>query len=485
MEEKFVAGIYQKINLTENVMMFRLTSIVSDAVIKEDNGIEEISYYDEYGKRVTVGYMENEYVMVSDEMYCYGYPDTISSLKKLYPDCVTEEDIIKKYAKELSEVIPIGVYDEEQDKVKLLFTNEENLKKQGEDQIIKYIDLEYESTDRQKFTITLSDVRKINDLLQKKKYKIVKDKFLEINNTINKLGEAVKEKIGIDIFAPVEEERDLSVYEALDELDELTGLNNVKKEVNKLVKYLLFRDKSKKYLNLEEPNLHMFFTGNPGTGKTTVARLLGQILYSLGYTKNNKFAEITPKDLIAGYVGQTALKTEKFLKENEGGVIFIDEAYVFASEAQEFGQEALAEILKELEKKNTVFIFAGYKKEMDDFMRMNPGLTSRVGYYLAYEDYNEEELYHIFETKISKMGFIVDDELKEKVIDNIRKAKSNEHFGNGRYIDKLINKLILEHACNVENKKRKDKLITLTENDFTDELEETLIYKVKTNKLGF
>ena len=489
MNEKYIVTIYQKIDLNENTVVFRRVGIVNDVIIKEDGGIEEITFYDDNRQRITLGFMENEYVMISDDQFCFGYPVTYDDLRKLYPDCLTTEELDDKYCEDISKVINIGYLDEEHDKVKILFTNEEELKKHDEDEIFKYLNIEYESDERQTVQLSLSDVKKINNLLQKKKYKIVKDKFEELNEAIEQISDQVFETVGYDLFGEKKKEtetkEEVDINKSLDKLDDLTGLANIKKEVNKLIKYLLFKDKAEKYLTLESPNLHMFFTGNPGTGKTTVARIIGEILYSLGYIKNNTFAEITPKDLIAGYVGQTALKTSKFLKENEGGVIFVDEAYVFASEAQEFGEEALAEILKELEKKNTVFIFAGYKKEMDDFMRMNPGLTSRVGYYLEYQDYTEEELYQIFETKVTKMGFIIDDKLKEKIIENISKAKTNEHFGNGRYIDKLINKLILEHAINVENKTRKDKLITLTDKDYTDELEETLLYKVRTKKVGF
>ena len=111
-----------------------------------------------------------------------------------------------------------------------------------------------------------------------------------------------------------------------------------------------YNEKTDKYLELESPNLHMFFTGNPGTGKTTVARIISKLFYEMGYLKSSKVAEITPKDLIAEYVGQTAIKTANFIKKNKGGVIFIDEAYIFSSDANEFANESLVEILKELEK---------------------------------------------------------------------------------------------------------------------------------------
>ena len=246
-----------------------------------------------------------------------------------------------------------------------------------------------------------------------------------------------------------------------------------------------YNEKTDKYLELESPNLHMFFTGNPGTGKTTVARIISKLFYEMGYLKSSKVAEITPKDLIAEYVGQTAIKTANFIKKNKGGVIFIDEAYIFSSDANEFANESLVEILKELERNETVFIFAGYKDEMKKFIDMNPGLESRVGYYLNYEDYTKEELLNIFETKINKMGFIVEEELKQKIEKLIEKEKETKNFGNGRYIDKLINKIILEHSLNTEKYKRKKELITLTKNDLPESINEDLSFKVKKKKMGF
>lgn len=481
--EKYIVTIYQKVDLSDNTIVFKRIGLAQDVTIVDNDGIEEITFLNEKNEEVTLGYMENEYVMISDEDFCFGYPITLSDLKNQYPECETIDELTGKYFEEISKVVNIGYYDDEKDKVKILFTNEDYLKCQDEDTMFRYFTIEYASMGNEKIVLPISDIKQIHYLLQKRNYKVLREKIEQLNISIDQLlGELDNDESLQKMLN--KEANDDSIDSSLNKLDELIGLENIKKEVNKLVKYLIFRDKTNKYLNLEPINLSMFFTGNPGTGKTTVAKIIGEILYKLGYS-NEKFVEITPKDLIAGYVGQTALKTSKVLKENEGGVVFIDEAYVLSSEGQEFAEEALTEILKELEKKKTVFIFAGYKKEMDDFIRMNSGLTSRIGYYLDYQDYNTDQLYQIFESKITKMGFIIDDKIKEKIIENINKAKNNEHFGNGRYIDKLIDKLILEHAINVENKKRKDKLITITEKDYTPELEETLLYKVKTKKMGF
>ena len=156
----------------------------------------------------------------------------------------------------------------------------------------------------------------------------------------------------------------------------------------------------KNKINLEPLNLNMIFTGNPGTGKTTIARIIAGILYDLGYVKNTNFIETTAQDFIGGYVGQTALKTRTLLDEHKGAVIFIDEAYVFASGGQLYADEAIAEILKEMESKETVFIFAGYKEEMKKFIDMKSGLYSRVGSIIDFKDYTLDELMDIFDRKV-------------------------------------------------------------------------------------
>ena len=491
MKDKFIATIYQKINITENIIVFRRVTIIKDATIDFSDGLDQLTYYDNNGKRVTLDSINCDYTFVSDDNFCYGYAMIIDDLKDLYPNVTGDDNLIKKYAEDLSDVLCLAYYNKEEDRVKLLTTNEGELKKQDldDDLIFSNFNVEYDSLNERKITLPLTDVKKMIKYAKSNNNKKIKEGLLRLDSNLQYGTNAIEQFLGIiEPKLQIEEEpkkEDKNIEDSLNKLNELVGLDNVKKEVYKLVEYLKYIEKTKKYLNLQDPNLHMVFTGNPGTGKTTVARIIGEILYKLGYAKNNKFIEITPKDLIAGYVGQTAIKTAKVLEQNKGGVIFIDEAYVFASRAQEFADEALAEVLKELEKKETIFIFAGYKEEMQNFIEMNSGLTSRIGYYLDYKDYSKEELYQIFETKVTNMGFIIDDKLKDIVINKIEIAKNNKNFGNGRYIDKLIDKLILEHSVNTKNNKRKDKLITLTDKDFTEDLEETLSYKVKTKKIGF
>ena len=492
MEDKFIATIYEKIELTENVFMFRRYAVLKEGTIDFKDGLDQLTYYDNEGKRITLDSMECAYTFVSDDRYCYGYPMLMEDLKATYPNIKTNEELILKYIQDLSDLICLSYYDQEEDNVKVITTNEEILKKTStqDELIFSNFSVDYDSLNDKKISLPLGDVKKLIKYAKSNNNKKIKEGLLALDKNLQFGNDEIEKFLGMNLNLTdkeemKEEKEDKNIEESLNKLKNLTGLENVKKEVNKLVDYLTYISKTKKYLKLEDPNLHMVFTGNPGTGKTTVARIIGEILYKLGYAKNNKFIEITPKDLIAGYVGQTAIKTAKVLEQNKGGVIFIDEAYVFASRAQEFADEALAEVLKELEKKETIFIFAGYKEEMQNFIEMNSGLTSRIGYYLDYKDYSKEELYQIFETKVTNMGFIIDDKLKDIVINKIEIAKNNKNFGNGRYIDKLIDKLILEHSVNTKNNKRKDKLITLTDKDFTEDLEETLSYKVKTKKIGF
>ncbi len=252
----------------------------------------------------------------------------------------------------------------------------------------------------------------------------------------------------------------------LDNLLSLTGLDSVKKEVIKLAHYLRFLKKVSAKTNLDKLNLHMVFKGNPGTGKTTVARIMANILYYLGYLETDEIVEVTPTDFIAGYLGQTGIKTKKLLEKCHGGLIFIDEAYSFNKGKDEgdnsFAGEAIAEIIKEMESKETVFIFAGYGDEMEEFINLNPGIRSRIGYHIDFEDYSEEELLQIFFSKLEKTGF----SLYEDAVDEVKKiikTKSHEkNFGNGRMIDNLYNKLLLEHATINCDETDESKLLTIS-----------------------
>ncbi|MGN1298799.1 MAG: AAA family ATPase [Candidatus Scatovivens sp.] len=281
-----------------------------------------------------------------------------------------------------------------------------------------------------------------------------------------------KEKL--DIANIPEYEKEKTMEQIFEELNELVGLKNVKQVLQDLVSLIELKNKTKDTLKLKDTNLHMVFLGNPGTGKTTVARLISQILYNLKYTKQNKLIEVSSKDLVGEYVGQTGPKTMGVIEKAMGGVLFIDEAYSLASghgQGNSYNEEAIATLIQAMEnyRDNLVVIFAGYTKEMQDFLNANSGIVSRIGYTLEFEDYTEEELLKIFESMTQKAGFEVTDEAKEKVLEIIKEYKGTKNFGNARFVRNLYEKTVIKHATNTRNKKSKKILRTIVKEDISSE----------------
>ena len=256
--------------------------------------------------------------------------------------------------------------------------------------------------------------------------------------------------------------------EIFKELNSLVGLTKVKKSLYDLVDLITLKNKTKGDLKLNNINLHMLFLGNPGTGKTTVARMLSNILYNLKYIRQNKLIEVSSKDLVAEYVGQTAPKTMEVINKALGGILFIDEAYSLAVDKNNsYNAEAIATLIKAMEdyRDDLVVIFAGYTKEMQDFINSNSGIASRIGYTFTFEDYTNEELKKIFTNMMEKSGFIVTKESLTKLDDIINKERLSDNFGNARFIRNVYEKTIINHATNTKNVKDKTKLKTITDND--------------------
>lgn len=278
------------------------------------------------------------------------------------------------------------------------------------------------------------------------------------------------------------------IEKPMKDLNNLVGLDSVKEEVNKLVNYIIYRESTKDYLNHEPLNLNMIFTGNPGTGKTTVATILANILCKLGYLKRDKVSVIGSHDLIGEYVGHTAQKTEKLLRENKGGVIVLDEAYTLASEGQKFKDDALGVILKEMEKRDTVFIFVGYEKEMQNFIDMNSGIVSRIGVSINFSDYNVDQLFEMLINRIERMNKNVNSDLKlhfspeatELVKKIIAEAINEKNFGNARYINNLADTILREKANTIANCKSKEELLTIYPENIP-----AVQKKTKTKVIGF
>lgn len=261
-------------------------------------------------------------------------------------------------------------------------------------------------------------------------------------------------------------EKTKSTKEVFQELNELVGLNKIKQTLNELVDLITF--KSKTGLKINNINLHMVFLGNPGTGKTTVARMICNILFDLKYIKENKLIEVSAKDLVGEYVGQTGPKTMAVIEKAMGGVLFIDEAYALKDDGKNsYNGEAIATLIKAMEdyRDQLVVIFAGYTKEMQAFLNSNSGIVSRIGYTLEFEDYTTEELKQIFINMTKKAGFIIDKEVLEQLEILINENKNTKNFGNARFIRNIYEKTILKHATNTKNTKNKNTLKTITKED--------------------
>ena len=237
-------------------------------------------------------------------------------------------------------------------------------------------------------------------------------------------------------------------------LENIIGLDELKNKIKEFEKYVTFLKKAQnKKINMPSQNLHMIFTGNPGTGKTTIARVIAKILFEIGIIHENKLIEVERKDLVAEYIGQTATKTSEVIERAMGGVLFIDEAYTLSTkDSKDFSYEAIATIIKAMEdnKEQLVVIFAGYKDEMKSFVDSNPGIASRIGYKFDFPDYTSKELVKIFNVKMKKAGFEYDDLVDEKVEDLCEYYSQKKAFGNGRFVDKLVQETIMKHAINCE-----------------------------------
>ena len=280
------------------------------------------------------------------------------------------------------------------------------------------------------------------------------------------------ETLTLDLIPEYNKKKTLE--EIFEDLNSLVGLKKVKDMLHELVDLIELKNKAGNDLKISNTNMHMVFLGNPGTGKTTVARIVAQILYNLNYIKQNKLIEVSSKDLVAEYVGQTAPKTMAVIEKAMGGVLFIDEAYSLASgkgQGNSYNEEAIATLIQAMEnsRDNLVVIFAGYTVEMQDFLNANSGIVSRIGYTVEFEDYTEDELIQIFKNMVKKAGFEITDEAIQKAKDIIKKYKNTKNFGNARFARSLYEKSVIKHASNTKGKKRKNILKTITAEDISSE----------------
>ncbi|HQA60345.1 MAG TPA: stage V sporulation protein K [Tepidanaerobacteraceae bacterium] len=270
--------------------------------------------------------------------------------------------------------------------------------------------------------------------------------FNELDNSKKPMGKAVDEE---------------SLDEVMRELDQLIGLSKVKYLVKEIQAFAQIQKKRQEAKLLAEPQvLHMIFKGNPGTGKTTVARLLGKMFKHMGILQKGHTVEVERADLVGEYIGHTAQKTREQIKKAYGGILFIDEAYSLARGGEkDFGKEAIDTLVKAMEdyKDNLIVILAGYKDEMEWFLQTNPGLRSRFPIQIQFNDYSVDELMEIAKMMVEKRQYKFSPEALitfERLLQNSKSDRNYDKLGNARLVRNMIEKALRRQALRLVNQKR-------------------------------
>jgi probable Rubsico expression protein CbbX len=245
------------------------------------------------------------------------------------------------------------------------------------------------------------------------------------------------------------------ISEVLATLDrELIGLVPVKKRISEIAALLLIdRERKRLGLSVIAPTLHMSFTGNPGTGKTTVALRMAQILHKMGYVREGHLVSVTRDDLVGQYIGHTAPKTKEVLRKAMGGVLFIDEAYYLykPDNERDYGQEAIEILLQVMENQrdDLVVILAGYGDRMDRFFSSNPGFRSRIAHHIDFPDYSDDELLEIADKILDQQNYKLDALARKAMVEYINKRRTQPHFANARSIRNALDRTRLRQANRV------------------------------------
>ena len=302
------------------------------------------------------------------------------------------------------------------------------------------------------------------------------DKVDAIINAINTASKGTDDMEHATVSTP----DDKTLEELLNELDSLVGLEKVKKDVHSLLNFIkVAKIRKEKGLKVPTISYHLVFTGNPGTGKTTIARLVAQLYYKMGILAKGQLVETDRSALVAGYLGQTAIKTQKVIQEALGGVLFIDEAYSLAGEGEDsYGKEAIETLLKGMEdhRDDLVIIVAGYDELMHKFIDSNPGLRSRFNKFFHFPDYNGDDLLKIFERFCKSNGYCISDEVSADLLKQFHAMyeKREEHFGNARTVRNIFETAICCQADRIASlsEMSDEDLIVLTQSDIQLAIEE-------------
>lgn len=303
---------------------------------------------------------------------------------------------------------------------------------------------------------TISLLKKISEVVDNPKHKTEVKRVAQFLNSslIEYYGYSTLQGICKPDTVSTEDTRTLQ--ELLDELNALVGLDTVKDKVHDLIVYQkVQRLRRENNLHSSKNTLHLAFQGNPGTGKTTVARIVGRIYKQIGLLSKGHFVEVSRTDLIAGYQGQTALKVKKVIEQAKGGVLFIDEAYSITENdhSDSYGRECLTELTKALEdyREDLVVIVAGYTEPMNKFFESNPGLKSRFNTFIEFEDYIPTELDRILLSMCKNNDYALDKAAEEKIHMFFEKQVSSkgENFANGRLVRNIFDDLVMNHARRV------------------------------------
>ena len=304
---------------------------------------------------------------------------------------------------------------------------------------------------------------------------------ISVETEVETVDEVKKKPVATANKTPGDEPEEPKVPEksGMEELNELIGLKTVKHDVEELIGLAKVRKmREEKGMKAVPVSLHLVFSGNPGTGKTTVARILAKLYKEIGILSEGQLIETDRSGLVAGYVGQTAIKTQKKIQEAMGGILFIDEAYTLNQKDENFGQEAIDTILKAMEDHRDEFIVivAGYTELMKEFIESNPGLKSRFNKFFEFPDYTVDELQQIFELQCKKYQYNLTEEADKAVREEIIRLEGakGENFANAREVRNLFEKIITNQAARVSELEDVDEetLSTITIEDLTDEFEE-------------